>query len=113
VDEDLIEKEKICVCDDCRKLVMVLEDAYLWDKMWEMEFDIMAKKKDLTGRVFGNLLVVDLHEMKNHRAYWLCDCICGEKAIVPGSKLVNKSTRSCGCLRKENTFGRREMPTWL
>jgi len=31
---------------------------------------------------------------------WLCECKCGEKKDVPARRLVNKLTKSCGCLRR-------------
>lgn len=62
--------------------------------------DIMGKKLDLTGQRFGRLTVVkDVGSDKQGKALWECSCDCGNINIVPGVKLRNGHTRSCGCLR--------------
>lgn len=59
-------------------------------------------KKDLTGRRFGNLIVIrDIGRSSNGRVLWECKCDCGEKTAVISSDLLNGSTQSCGCLQKE------------
>lgn len=56
---------------------------------------------DMTGNKFGKLTVIGYsHTDKNSRAFWKCQCDCGNKKIVPGSTLRNKTTKSCGCKRK-------------
>lgn len=57
--------------------------------------------KDLTGKKFGRLTVVEFAESKNGRTYWLCECDCGNKKIVRGAHLKNGDTVSCGCYREE------------
>lgn len=54
---------------------------------------------DLTGKHFGKLTVVK-PVLRNS---WLCKCECGNTIIVPASKLLNKHTRSCGCLFHNST----------
>ena len=57
---------------------------------------------DLTGKTFGNLLVVgkDLNNTTN-RSKWLCKCICGNTLSVRSNSLRTGNTKSCGCLIKE------------
>src|SRR5258708_15600193 len=60
--------------------------------------------KDLTGMVSGRLTVLSraAHSAKGE-AYWLCRCSCPdatEKAIRSDA-ILNKRTRSCGCLSRE------------
>ena len=73
--------------------------------------------KDLSGRVFGRLVVIkpaahgirrrfltrDCH--RGHRQGWsLCWCSCGGMTVVQNSHLVRSNstgTRSCGCLNAE------------
>lgn len=59
-------------------------------------------REDLTGRVFGRLMVIGFDHMNSHRAsMWACRCSCGiEKAVLRAS-LINGLTRSCGCFHKE------------
>lgn len=58
--------------------------------------------KDMTGQVFGRLLVVEKAKReKRGVVYWRCICDCGTETIKCGSDLRRKSTRSCGCLARE------------
>ena len=60
-------------------------------------------RNNLTGKRFGRLTVLQYAETRNKRAYWLCQCDCGNQKIVNGNLLQNGDTASCGCLRKETT----------
>lgn len=52
--------------------------------------------KDLTGKIYGHLIVINLHHIKR-RAYWLCRCNCGNITICISSILNSGNTKSCGC----------------
>lgn len=58
---------------------------------------------DRVGQRFGRLLVTELepHRHPAGHAMWLCECECGKSAIVSSTCLVKGSTRSCGCLKRE------------
>lgn len=58
--------------------------------------------KDLTGKRFGRLVVVGLCSERNkgNTTQWLCQCDCGEIAIVRAGGL-RQGTKSCGCLNME------------
>ena len=63
--------------------------------------------KDLTGKKFNRLLVVEYIGTRvvgknTKRSYWLCKCDCGNLISVTQNNL-NRSTKSCGCLKKEKT----------
>lgn len=61
---------------------------------------------DLTGQRFGKLLVVerDLFAPNTGKgASWICKCDCGNTVSVLSGRLKSGQTRSCGCLRYENT----------
>ena len=63
--------------------------------------------KDLKGKRFGKLIVIELVYCKDkvRKVYWKCMCDCGiEKVISARSLGVN--TNSCGCLKtpKENEY---------
>ena len=64
----------------------------------------MGKLKDLTGRGYGRLTVIERRGSDKYgNAMWLCKCECGNEVIVRGSHLISDSTTSCGCYRKEKT----------
>ena len=66
----------------------------------------MTARLDLTGKTFGRLKVIKLSHVRNHFTYWLCSCICGKEKVAVGIKLVNGTTKSCGCLKVELTIKR-------
>lgn len=67
---------------------------------------------DLTGKRFGRWTV--LHEApkpehiktKEHRIYWVCRCDCGVTRPVCALSLTLGTSRSCGCLNREQTVAR-------
>ena len=61
----------------------------------------MGKMKDLTGRTFGMLYVIERTEdIKPGRPAWLCQCDCGNITTVSSTALLKTGgTKSCGCLR--------------
>lgn len=64
---------------------------------------------DLTGMTFGRLTVIGHGRLfrytdRNHkgtRRFWKCRCQCGKIVEAVGSNL-KRTTKSCGCLRREN-----------
>jgi hypothetical protein len=57
---------------------------------------------DLTGQRFGKLLVIKRIGTVNYKKpLWECLCDCGNTANVTTPALVNNTTLSCGCFRKE------------
>jgi hypothetical protein len=58
---------------------------------------------DLTGKIFGKLIVIKLSRMCKNNDYWWVKCECGNEKEIKGSSLKSKNpTMSCGCHRKEN-----------
>jgi hypothetical protein len=51
---------------------------------------------DMTGQVFGKLLVLRRAEASGSDAVWICLCECGTEAPVRRFNLLN-GQRSCGC----------------
>lgn len=63
----------------------------------------MGKIKDLTGQRFSLLTAIDsVGENKQGYLLWRCKCDCGNETVVPSGRLLNGSTRSCGCLRRKH-----------
>ena len=57
---------------------------------------------DLTGRRFGNLVVLNSvpNEIKTDKqgtTYWMCRCDCGKEHLANGVSLRRGHTTSCGC----------------
>lgn len=63
----------------------------------------MGKKVDLTGRKFGRLTVLEDTGKRNKKGsiFWKCKCDCGNTLNVDSSSLIQKNTKSCGCLWKD------------
>jgi len=64
----------------------------------------MAKVKDLSGKTFGRMTVLELSHMNERgHAMWRCQCSCADKTIkvVRGSHLTDGNITSCGCYAKE------------
>ncbi len=62
----------------------------------------MGKIKDLTGKRFGRLTVIeDSGKRRNGSVLWTCLCDCGKTAFVHSIYLTKGFTRSCGCLSVE------------
>lgn len=67
----------------------------------------MAKVKDLIGKKFNYLTVIEQDLSKEYsRPYWICKCDCGNIISVCGKHLAYASTtfKSCGCLRKNRFY---------
>ena len=66
--------------------------------------------KDLTGKTFGRLKVIERAENKGHQTYWLCECQCENRTIisVESGNLKRGRVKSCGCLYSERK--RSEVP---
>ena len=61
-----------------------------------------ALKEDLSGQRFGRLLVLEDTKKRMYKSViWKCECDCGNIVEVYAPSLKNGSTRSCGCLHKE------------
>ena len=62
----------------------------------------MGSFKDITGRVYGRLTVIDRVENDKHnQARWKCLCECGNYTVAVTSELNRGNVRSCGCLNRE------------
>jgi membrane protein implicated in regulation of membrane protease activity len=54
--------------------------------------------RDLSGRTFGLLHVVEEADNVKHRnTFWTCQCDCGNQVYVSGTNLRLGYTTSCGC----------------
>ena len=63
---------------------------------------------DLAGKQFGRLTVLLLAARtygRKRRKIWWVRCVCDSEIMVPAKSLASGKTRSCGCLRRENSAG--------
>lgn len=64
-------------------------------------------KANYVGRIYGRLTVIEEAPSRTtHKGKiifrWLCRCECGNFKTVDGPQLLAKTTRSCGCLHRDN-----------
>lgn len=63
------------------------------------------KLKNLKGKTFGRLTVIERAEVKektkSDRVYWRCLCECGNYKNISSKDLLSQGTSSCGCLQSE------------
>ena len=73
------------------------------------ESRIKVNSKDLVGKKFGRLLVLERNPNGNlGRTQYRCLCSCGNMIITKGESLSSGDTSSCGCLRLESIKKRKE-----
>lgn len=57
---------------------------------------------DMTGQRFERLVVLKRAPIeKGKKPKWICQCDCGNITIVTRKHLLDGSTKSCGCYRKD------------
>lgn len=69
----------------------------------KLEVENMKKGKDLTGKRFGRLVVIERAENKGKYVMWKCLCNCGNYTVSRTGTLMSGEKLSCGCLHKEMT----------
>lgn len=58
----------------------------------------MGRVVDLTGRVFGQLTVLERVKIPGeHESHWRCVCTCGNEIVALAGNLKSGNTQSCGC----------------
>lgn len=65
----------------------------------------------MVGRIFGRLTFLEQAEPLSpgtREAWYRCSCTCGGETTTRGSSLRRGTTRSCGCLRQEETRRRNQ-----
>lgn len=63
----------------------------------------MSKLIDETGNVYNKLTVIRRVRVEDENyAYWLCQCKCGNTAVIRGTHLRSGNNQSCGCYQQDN-----------
>ena len=72
--------------------------------MEKLEFQ-GKKINNITGNKYGRLTALYPTKIVGKRTYWMFQCECGNKKELRTDKVISKKapTKSCGCLKKENT----------
>lgn len=64
----------------------------------------MSSFIDLARKQFSRLLVLQRSPMQHKSgALWICRCSCGTTIVVRGNDLRHNKTKSCGCLRRDQS----------
>jgi len=69
------------------------------------------RKLDLVGKKFNLLTVIRFDSVqtrgknRNRSTYWLCECDCGKRKVLKGSKVKHGEVQSCGCLNYKTIHG--------
>ncbi|HXJ43182.1 MAG TPA: hypothetical protein VNH18_28135 [Bryobacteraceae bacterium] len=61
---------------------------------------------DLSGQKFHRYTVIKRVRHSERKVFYLCRCDCGTERIVQKGNLVNGNSRSCGCLKREESIAR-------
>ena len=56
------------------------------------------KTKEMKGRRFGKLIVIEYSHKRRGVLYWKCLCDCGKEHVASGNNLRRGHVKSCGCL---------------
>lgn len=59
-----------------------------------------SNSPDLSGQVFGELVVLQRLPNTTDGTRWLCKCSCGQMLAVRGGNLKSGGSTSCGCVRR-------------
>lgn len=75
-----------------------LEDAIKARKEAEEKFGVDKDKykKDLIGKKFGELTVLEFVDYTKQNSNWLCKCSCGKECVVSRVALIQGNSKTCG-----------------
>lgn len=62
----------------------------------------MSTIRNLTGQTFSRLLVLEEGGRAGGAVIWKCQCSCGVIKNIRSRGLVSGTTKSCGCMKREN-----------
>ena len=73
--------------------------------------------KNLKGKIFERLTVVQQSKVnpqgviiiKRSIRFWKCLCLCGNIKIIAENSLLSGATKSCGCLSREMSSGKKPL----
>lgn len=94
----------ICQCE-CGNLVEVAGDVLRRGLTVSCGcFQKQKVVKDEIGHKYGKLTVLRRAPSRGHRAYWVCQCECGNIVEISGNNL-RQGQQGCGCGQIKNRIG--------
>lgn len=92
----------LCRCD-CGREVIYIGKVLRRGEVKSCGYCTNSRPIDETGNRYGRLVVLEKTNChRNSQYWWRCICDCGNEVIVPGYRLRNGTTKSCGCFGKEH-----------
>ena len=94
-----------CICD-CGN-TMEIRASSLKEK--ENNKCTCDRNKDLSGMRFGELAVLGKSNRTDarRRTFYECECTCGKNTTVRRDSLIDRTIRSCGCIKNKDLTGHR------
>ena len=84
---------------------MVAQGIDKWHKISptfdEISTTWTSRMKDITGRRYGRLVVIEFEYKYKNQSFWLCQCDCGKLIVTRINALNMGRTTSCGCYKFE------------
>lgn len=93
----------LCKCD-CGNTISVLRKNLLNGKTVDCGCETPGRiyYEDLRRQKFGKLTPLYYTQSKNRKAYWMCQCDCGNQKEISAEALKRGNTMSCGCLKQSH-----------
>lgn len=90
-----------CKCD-CGNLVIKVGENLTGGHTkscgcYNKESIIKRCRKDISGRKFGKLTVIEYSHTVGKTSFWKCVCECNSIKTLPRNNLISGCTKSCGC----------------
>lgn len=103
----------LCQCD-CGKQILCRGTDLRRNKILTCGCTSYKKGIQLIGQRFGRLTVIDfLGTNSNCKQVYKCKCDCGNIVNVVGANLKSGNTKSCGCIRLEDSIGEQNIVALL
>lgn len=90
----------VCLCE-CGKKKDVLLYKVLNGKIKSCGcYKHYLQRKEMIGKTFNNLKCLRFVEIRNKKAFFEFQCVCGKHKILHGSSVKTGVVKSCGCLHR-------------
>lgn len=67
-----------------------------YNKRWDDLTEDEKMDRDLIGRRFGTMTVLNFEGTQNGYDKWLVQCLCGSRKVKDGRNLRSGGTKTCG-----------------
>lgn len=103
----------ICQCDCGTVKTVAKQSLKNGDSVscgcYKREFTSALMTKDLSGKRFGKLVVIDrdgscANKSGVRNATWNCICDCGNRKIIKSCDLISGKVSSCGCMISKGEY---------